>query len=388
MVPSPSVPSSKEKVNDGNYSDSLDRTRNLFLKRALEEALESENLEELRKRIRSLLKKLNGKASTLENFKSKNTTKDQGILTYSLFREDLDQIAKSQTLERARYYLKRLSRSLTRTRTNKINEINLNRWKEYDDIVTDSLWNFERRDTSGVHLGWYWGNFIPQIPHQIIIRYTKKEDWVLDPFAGSGTTLIECVRLGRNGIGIEINGETSKRGRELIRKEANNYGTSASIVTGDSATVDFKKILEKREISKVQLVIMHPPYHDIIKFSNDLRDLSNAPSLEKFLEMFGRVVDKTYPILQEGRYLAVVIGDKYQKREWKPLGFMVMNTVLKRGYQLVSIVVKNFEDTRSKRFQKELWRYRALVGGFYVFKHEYICIFRKPKIKKSVDILT
>jgi hypothetical protein len=41
------------------------------------------------------------------------------------------------------------------------------------------------------------------------------------------------------------------------------------------------------------------------------------------------------------------------------------------------IAVKNFEETRGKRNQKELWRYRALVGGFYVFKHEYIFIFQK-----------
>jgi hypothetical protein len=46
---------------------------------------------------------------------------------------------------------------------------------------------------------------------------------------------------------------------------------------------------------------------------------------------------------------------------------------------LKSIVVKNFEETRGKRNQKELWRYRALAGGFYVFKHEYIFIFQKVK---------
>lgn len=50
---------------------------------------------------------------------------------------------------------------------------------------------------------------------------------------------------------------------------------------------------------------------------------------------------------------------------------------MRRGYDLKSIVVKNFEDTRAKRNVKELWRYRALVGGFYVFKHEYVLIFQK-----------
>ena len=71
------------------------------------------------------------------------------------------------------------------------------------------------------------------------------------------------------------------------------------------------------------------------------------------------------------------IGDKYARCEWIPLGFQTMNEVLKRGYSLKSIIVKNFEDTTAKRSQKELWKYRALVGGFYIFKHEYIFVFRK-----------
>ena len=75
--------------------------------------------------------------------------------------------------------------------------------------------------------------------------------------------------------------------------------------------------------------------------------------------------------------MALVIGDKYAKCEWIPLGFYAMNAVLEQDFTLKSIVVKNFEQTAGKRSQEELWRYRALVGGFYVFKHEYIFIFRK-----------
>jgi hypothetical protein len=95
--------------------------------------------------------------------------------------------------------------------------------------------------------------------------------------------------------------------------------------------------------------------------------------------MFGAVVDNTTPYLENGRYFALVVGDKYSKGEWVPLGFYCMQEVLKRGYLLKSIVVKNFEETRGKKNQKELWRYRALAGGFYVFKHEYIFIFQKVK---------
>ena len=290
---------------------------------------------------------------------------------------ELGQILKAQTIERAIYYADRLKKSVKKIKTGKINDINLLRWKEYNNIITDSLWILDKRDNSGAHLGWYWGNFIPQIPHQMMVRYTKKEDWVLDPFLGSGTTLIECRRLGRNGIGIELNPEVARKAKELIEKEDNKYNVISEVINDDSKIVNINKILEKFGIKKVQLLIMHPPYYDIIKFSKDKRDLSNSNSLEEFLEMFGKVVDNVTPCLEKGRYLTLVIGDKYSKGEWIPLGFYCMQEILKRGYLLKSIIVKNFEETRGKRNQKELWRYRALVGGFYVFKHEYIMLFKK-----------
>ncbi len=290
---------------------------------------------------------------------------------------ELDQIIEAHTIERARYYLKRLERGVSKTKTSTINDINLHRWKEYTDIVTDSLWVLPKRDTAGAHLGWYWGNFIPQIPHQLMLRYTRKNDWVLDPFVGSGTTLIECRRLGRNGIGIELNAEVASRADELISQEPNRHKIRTELLIGDARTIDAPKLLSGLGIKQVQLVVMHPPYHDIIKFSSDKNDLSGAESTEAFLKMFGEALGNVGPILEHGRYFALVIGDKYSKGEWVPLGFHCMNEVLKRDYSLKSIVVKNFEETRAKRDQKQLWRYRALVGGFYIFKHEYIFIFKK-----------
>jgi len=296
---------------------------------------------------------------------------------------ELDQIVESHTLPRANYYLKRLVKSFNATKVGKINDINLLRWKEYDDIITDSLWIMKKRDTSGGHLGWYWGNFVPQIANQLMKRYTKKGDWIFDPFVGSGTTLIECRRLGRNGIGVELNGDVVEKARLLVNKEENVHNVVTDIVGGDSATINIDEIANKYRIKKCQLIIAHPPYHDIINFSDDKRDLSRATSVQDFLDMFGRVVDNVNPLLEVNRYFTVVIGDKYTKGEWIPLGFYCMNEVLKRGYLLRSIIVKNFDETRAKRSQEELWRYRALVGGFYIFKHEYILVFKKLPSKRT-----
>lgn len=290
---------------------------------------------------------------------------------------ELDQILEARTVERARYYLKRLGRGLKREKTSGINDINLMRWKEYEDVITDSLWTLPKRDTAGAHLAWYWGNFIPQIPRQLMLRYTKKGDWVLDAFAGSGTTLIECRRLGRNGVGIELNREVARKAAAIIAREENPHAVVTEIITGDSRTADVGHRLNHFDKKQVQLLIMHPPYHDIIEFSEDKKDLSTATTTEEFLKLFGEVVDNLAPLVERGRHLALVIGDKYSKGEWIPLGFQCMTEVLARGFLLKSVVVKNFEETRAKRDQKQLWRYRALAGGFYIFKHEYIFLFKK-----------
>lgn len=290
---------------------------------------------------------------------------------------ELDQIAASFTFERAIYYIDRLKKSISEIRTSSINDINLNRWKEYKDIHTDSLWLVDRRDDSGVHSAGYWGNFIPQIPNQMIRRYTKQGEWVLDTFAGSGTTLIEGQRLGRHTIGIELQDSMVNHTKQLIAAEQNNYHVTVDIRQGDSATCDYKQLLRTYQRESVQLVLMHPPYFDIIKFSDDERDLSNAQSVDDFLAMMGNVIDNAAHVLDKGRYLVIVIGDKYAKGDWIPLGFQTMNEALRRGFSLKSIVVKNFEDTSGKRNQKELWRYRALAGGFYIFKHEYLFVLKK-----------
>lgn len=343
----------------------------------LDEISKQDDLVSLKNRVITLRETVRFPQKDQEGLLNITPNGDTVSLRRDVLASELNQILEAQTITRAKYYLQRLENGIKRVKTGKINDINLLRWKEYDEIITESLWVLDRRDTSGVHLGWYWGNFIPQIPHQMLLRYTKKGDWVLDAFVGSGTTLIECRRLGRNGIGIELNPDIAYKAKELVEKEQNRDNVISQVFVCDSRTIDIKTILEGCGTNKVHLLIMHPPYQDIIKFSNSDKDLSNAKSTEEFLKMFGEAVDNASPYLEKGRYFVLVIGDKYSKGEWIPLGFYCMREVLKRRYLLKSIIVKNFEETRGKRNQKELWRYRALVGGFYIFKHEYIMLFKK-----------
>lgn len=308
-------------------------------------------------------------------------------VTLEVFKAELQQVLEAQTMDRMKHYLGVIFRGLEETKFSDINDINLNRWKEHTEIETESLWYWDKRDGTGAHMADYHGNFIPQIPRQAMLRYTKEGDTVLDLFLGSGTTLIECRRLGRNGIGVELQSEIAEASEERINEEPNETNIVTSVVNGDSGCPESREKVEaelkRLKRKNVQLLMMHPPYWNIVKFSEDERDLSNAKNVEEFLDSFGKILDNFADLLEDGRYLAIVIGDIYDSGEWIPLGHMTMVEAAKRGFLLKSTVVKNMEGNRAKRGQENLWRLRALKGGFYVFKHEYVFFLQKNGQKAS-----
>ena len=116
---------------------------------------------------------------------------------------------------------------------------------------------------------------------------------------------------------------------------------------------------------------------DIIKFSEEKKDLSNCPTLENFLEKLEKTIVDSTKILQKGRYCAIVVGDKYEKGQVVPLGFYCMQLFQKHKMKLKAILVKNFNETKGKQNQQALWKYRALANNLYLFKHEYIFVFKK-----------
>lgn len=265
--------------------------------------------------------------------------------------------------------------------TKPYNDIDLNNWKDYSHIKTDTLWEFPNRDKSNGHSYDYHGNYIPQIAQQLYERFTKKGDIVLDMFFGSGTSGIEAINMKRRCIGVELK-------QELVDYVSQKFDpktlvTDVNIICGDSASSDIGyKIQDRLEVmgrDKAQFLVLHPPYDDIIKFSDKKEDLSNCATTEEFYDLFEEVARNGYEKLEKGRFAALIIGDKYAKGQYYPLSFGCMERMNRAGFITKAIIVKDIQgNEKAKGKQANLWRYRALYGGFYIFKHEYVMVFKKP----------
>ena len=260
------------------------------------------------------------------------------------------------------------------------NDINLKNWKDYPEVKTDTFWQFPTRLREHGHSNDYHGNYIPQLAQQFYERYTKKGDVVLDLFFGSGTSGIEAVNMDRRCIGVELK-------QELVDSVSKKFTpkqlvTDVNIICGDSTSQEaMDKVQARLEVmgkEKAQFLILHPPYDDIIKFSDKKEDLSNCSSTEEFYDLFEKVAKNGYNMLEKGRFAALIIGDSYKNSEVQPLGFKCMERMQNLGMKLKATIVKDIQgNERAKGRTANLWRYRALAGGFNIFQHEYIFIFQK-----------
>lgn len=260
-----------------------------------------------------------------------------------------------------------------------LNDLDLTNWNDID-INVNSLWMIPERDKSGKHANVYHGNFIPQIPNQLIQRFTRKGDVVLDAFMGSGTTLFECEKLDRKFIGFDINTDILNYVKDKMQ---GSYYKDFSVNECDITNSKNLNLLIKNGLNNlgkdsIQFAIMHPPYMDIVKFTDKNEDISHISDLSQFVNTFIIAVRNTIEFLDKNRYFAIVIGDVYKNSEVIPLGFYVLDAIKRKfKVKLKGIVVKNIEGNRGKLGKGGIWRYRALKSDYYIFKHEYIFVFKK-----------
>jgi len=199
---------------------------------------------------------------------------------------------------------------------------------------------------------------------------------------GSGTTLFECEKLNRNFIGFDINTEIIDYVKSKMTETQNIKFKINECDVADE--VLFKENIEKSVselgTEKVKFIIAHPPYMDIVKFTNKAEDLSQIGDLTTFVKIFVKIIKNVLPYLENKKYFGIVIGDVYKKSEVVPLAFYILDAV-KRNFdvKLKGIIIKNIEGNRGKLGQKNIWQYRALKSDYFIFKHEYILVFKKEE---------
>lgn len=248
--------------------------------------------------------------------------------------------------------------------------VNTKDWRELqDDITTDSLWIssvstknrpmfiIPKRDWDLKNSAEFHGLFIPEIPYQFIRRFLPDNGIVWDCFGGSGTTyrVAEYLGVQNNCILTDLN------------------PTQEYIQFGDATTHKLEK--------KADLIMCHPPYWDIVKYSDNENDGSNCKSCEDFLDWMEKVANNCYNNLNKDGYLILVIGNCYKDGEELTLGVWAKDRFCKdKKFKCKAHIIKDYGETKGTDGKNYNLNYvRQLRGGYNNFYGDNIFILKKNK---------
>jgi DNA modification methylase len=244
-----------------------------------------------------------------------------------------------------------------------------------------TVWDFKERGDWAVHQNDYRGNWSPRLVRNLLLRYTKPKQWILDPFVGGGTTLIEAWLNGRRSLGVDISPfaveMTSQRLTQLknrsyeMKKRKLEDNFKPILEQGDSR--DLLAIVQKNGITpgKFSLACVHPPYFNAFHYTQMQKgDLSRINNINKFCSDLQEIATSIFECLKNDGKCGVLIGDVRKKNRIVPLGFKVLNSFLNAGFQLKEIVIKVQHNDRSTEF----W-YTKDVD--FLISHEYLFILDK-----------
>lgn len=243
----------------------------------------------------------------------------------------------------------------------------IKKWEpEEFELEMNTVWSFPDRGKWATHDAKYRGNWSPYIPRNLLLRYSNEGDLILDQFAGGGTTLVEAKLLNRNVIGVDINNNALERCKEKCNFEYENSG-KVYFHEADARNLNF--IPDE----SIDFICTHPPYANIIKYSEDIENDLSHLKVKDFLIEMEKVASESYRVLKKDKFCAVLMGDTRQKGHIIPMSFEVMKIFEKVGFKTKEIIIKEQHNCKATGF----WKTNSVKYNFLLIAHEYLFVFKK-----------
>ena len=243
----------------------------------------------------------------------------------------------------------------------------IKKWEpEEFELEMNTVWSFPDRGKWATHDAKYRGNWSPYIPRNLLLRYSNEGDLILDQFAGGGTTLVEAKLLNRNVIGVDINNNALERCKEKCDFEYENLG-KVYFYEADARNLNF--IPDE----SIDFICTHPPYANIIKYSEDIENDLSHLKVKDFLIEMEKVASESYRVLKKDKFCAILMGDTRQKGHIIPMSFEVMKIFEKVGFKTKEIIIKEQHNCKSTGF----WKTNSVKYNFLLIAHEYLFVFKK-----------
>lgn len=222
-------------------------------------------------------------------------------------------------------------------------------------IEATTLWDFPTQSYGKTRKGdnKFQGVTPAFIIYNLVQRYTQPGDLVIDPMAGSGTTVDVCKEEGRNVIGYDI------------------YPRHPEVIKNDSRHIPL-------DDNSVDMVFIDSPYGDNVSYSDDPESIGKISCEdEHFYHELETVAIEIHRILKPGKVMAWLMGDQWVKKTFTPVGFKLYDRLTKY-FDTVDIicVVRKGQSSHTG-----VWHYRAKKFNFYLRGFKYLFIMRKPEAK-------
>lgn len=223
---------------------------------------------------------------------------------------------------------------------------------EKPKLMTTTLWDFPSQQYGDEAQGdqEYRGATPAYIIWNLLQRYTRPGDLVIDPMAGSGTTLDVARDLDRRALGYDL--QVTRP--DIFRRDARQLPL---------------------EDAKADFVFIDPPYSTHLKYSGDPRCIgelsADAPA---YYEAMGKVIAEIDRILKPGRHMGLYVSDSARKgKPFLPIGFELF-LILRKHFEPVDIVAVV---RRNKTMLRRHWHTAAVEGNYFLRGFNYLFVMRK-----------